>query len=87
MNFIEEFRNRLSLWSSALRLSVDMNAIDEREFAVDHSEIDFNRLYSISYDNSYKNIPLNDSGFTMRSPFSFVTKLNINREEVYDNVR
>lgn len=87
VNFIEEFRNRLSLWSSALRLSVDMNAIDEREFAVDHSEIDFNRLYSISYDNSYKNIPLNDSGFTMRSPFSFVTKLNINREEVYDNVR
>ncbi len=87
VNFIEEFRNRLKLWSSALRLSVDMNAIDEIEFALDHSEIDFNRLYSITYDDSYRGVPLNDSGFTVRSPFNFVTKLKIEREEVYDDVR
>lgn len=87
VSFIEEFRNRLALWSSALRLSVDMEAIDEREFAVDHTEIDFNRLYSISNDNTYKSIPLNNSGFIVKSPFSFVTKLQIEREEVYDNVR
>jgi hypothetical protein len=87
VSFIEEFKNRLALWSSALRLSVDMEAIDEREFAIDHSAIDFDRLYSISYGDSYKRIPLNDSGFTLKSPFGFVTKLNIEREEVYDNVR
>jgi hypothetical protein len=87
VSFIEEFKNRLALWSSALRLSVDMEAIDEIEFALDYSAIDFDRLYSISYGDSYRSIPLNDSGYTMRSPFGFVTKLNINREEVYDNVR
>ena len=86
VNFIEEFRGRLSLWSSALRLSVDMDAIDEKEFAIDHSEIDFNRLYSISYDDNYKGVPLNESGYSVRSPFSFVTKLIIEREEVYDDV-
>lgn len=86
ISFIDEFKSRLSLWSSALRLAVDMEALDETVLATDNSEVDFDRLYSICMKHSLRKIPLNESGLYINSPFNFVDALLIEREEVYDNV-
>jgi len=85
IGFIEEFKNRLSLWSSALRLKVDYESLDEVTLFDDYSEIDFYHLYSLSLGDRYKSIPLNDTGYSVQTPFIFAEQLQIEREEVYDD--
>lgn len=86
MGFIGELKSRLALWGSALRISLDMEAVDNT-FMGTQSKTDFYNLYSLSLSQSYKRVPLNDTGFYVETPFDFVEELQINREEIYDDVR
>ena len=87
IGFIEEFKGRLSLWSSALRLKVDFDVLDELVlYGEDESEIDFYNLYSLSLGDGTKKIPLNDTGYPVDTPFIFAEQLRIEREEVYDDI-
>ena len=86
IGFIEEFKGRLALWGSSLRLSVDYDAIDDTPQEDEVDEIDFYHLYSLSLGDYYKSIPLNDTGYPVQTPFNFAERLLIEREEVYDDI-
>lgn len=86
MGFIDELKERLALWGSALRLSLDLEAVDNTVIG-SYSKIDFYNLYSLSLSQAYKRIPLNETGFYVDTPFDFVDELQINREEIYDDIR
>lgn len=86
IGFIDEFKGRLSLWSSALRVPINLDAIDEILLISDKNDIDFYNLYSLSLGDYYKTIPLNDTGYPVETPFNFVDQLLIEREEVYDDI-
>lgn len=80
---IEILLGKLSLWSSAMHIKVDLKSVDAIEL-VDEM-IDYDELYSFS--KKEHEVPLNQSGATVKSPYSFVEQLIIEREEVYDNAR
>ena len=86
MGFIGELKDRLALWGSALRLSLDMDAVDN-SFKGTQTKTDFYNLYSLSLSQNYKSIPLNDTGYYVDTPFDFVEELQIEREEIYDDIR
>ena len=86
MGFISELKSRLALWGSALRLSLDMEAVNNT-YMGSQSKTDFYILYSLSLSQSFKRVPLNDTGFYVETPFDFVEELQINREEIYDDIR
>lgn len=86
LGYIDEFKSRLVLWSSALRLAIDTDVLDEAEMMIGYSTIDFDMLYSIGSETRNHKIPLNQSGLYIKTPFDFVNALVIEREEIYDNV-
>ena len=54
-----------------------------------HPEIPpkMNSIYRFEINTDTKNIPINDTGYYVTSPYKFVSKLNVNREEIYEAVR
>ena len=78
---IDVLQNKISLWSSAMHIKVDLKSVDAIEL-VDEM-IDYDELYSFAKREHA--VPLNQSGATVNSPYSFVEQLIIEREEVYDN--
>lgn len=86
IGLIDEFKSRLTLWSSAMRISINLDALDETEMMLRNSSIDFDLLYSINSEDTDRRIPLNQSGMYIKTPFNFVDALVIEREEIYDNV-
>ena len=87
LEYIEDFKNRVLLWGTAFGLNLDKDALDEQMMGQMSGSIDFYNLYSFSLDRSYNSIPLNNSGNMVYSPFGFVSELQIDREEIYDDVR
>lgn len=83
---IEIFLAKLRMWSTAYRLKVDFDdkLIDE------HMTVDImtlpsqNTMYTFETGGSYP-VTLNSSGMTVDSPFSFIDRLVITREELYDD--
>lgn len=82
---IDIFLSKLSLWSSALHIKVDPTSVDAIELIDNLAEdIDYDSLYSFDVGKDFV-VPLNQIGVTISSPFGFVEKIEIEREEVYDN--
>lgn len=82
---IDIFLTKLSLWSSALHVKVDMKSVDAIELMDDlDGDIDYDSLYSFDVGKDFT-VPLNHIGIDIESPFGFVERIEIEREEVYDN--
>lgn len=74
---------KIKIWTRAFNLKdVDTSEIEEYvEVNLEEKPAE-NSLYTFDYDESYP-VMLNDSGKTVSSPFSFVQKIKIEREELY----
>lgn len=82
---INIFLSKLSLWSSALHIKVDPTSVGAIELVDTLAEdIDYDSLYSFDVGKDFV-VPLNQIGVTINSPFGFIDKIEIEREEVYDN--
>ena len=82
---IELFLSKLSLWSFALHIKVDMESVDAIELINEMVwDIDYDTLYSFDVGKDFA-VPLNRIGVDIESPFGFVEQIEIEREEVYDN--
>ena len=82
---IDVFLSKLSLWSSALHVKVDMKSVDVIELIDDLAgDIDYDSLYSFDVGKDFI-VPLNRIGSDIESPFGFIERIEIEREEVYDN--
>ena len=83
---IDVFLNRIRDWGIAYHLGLDYDLpVSEEKYMVnlmdDPSE---NALYTFDVGNTYP-VSVNRTGFTIDSPFDFITKLEILREELYDD--
>lgn len=82
---IQRLIAKISLWSAALHVDVDLQSVNAIELMDDAGEgINYDELYYFLYQE-YE-IPLNQTGAGIRSPFDFVERLIIEREEMYDDV-
>ena len=82
---IELFLSKLSLWSSALHIKVDVKSVDAIELIDEMAwDIDYDSLYSFDVGKNFV-VPLNHIGVDIESPFGFIERIEIEREEVYDN--
>ena len=82
---IDILLSKLSLWSSALHVKVDLSSVDAIELIDDlDGDVDYDSLYSFDVGKDFA-VPLNRSGIDIGSPFGFVERIEIEREEVYDN--
>lgn len=79
------FLAKLSLWSSALHIKVDLSSVDAIDL-IDNLDdnLDYDSLYSFDVGKDYV-VPLNRIGIDIDSPFGFIERLEIEREEVYDS--
>lgn len=79
---------RLKEWSKAYHLDVDFTSKrPENTVEIDISREPFeNKLYAINSGDFYSVI-INNSGMNMDSPFDFVVRIEIDREELYDDER
>ena len=82
---IDMFLAKLSLWSSALHIKVDLSSVDAIDL-IDNLDdnLDYDSLYSFDVGKDYV-VPLNRIGIDIDSPFGFIERLEIEREEVYDS--
>ena len=80
--------SRLKGWSKAHHLDVDFSSIrPETRVELDITQTPFeSKLYSINSGNLYP-VAVNNSGMNMYSPFDFIAKIEIDREELYDDER
>ncbi len=70
-------------WSKAYFLKIDFdNPAIGNSFNVDMSENSY--IYTFEYGKMYP-VALNNSGVDIEAPFSFIKKLEITREELYDD--
>ncbi|MGN1251004.1 MAG: hypothetical protein ACI4XW_13095, partial [Candidatus Spyradocola sp.] len=82
---IELFLNKLSLWSAALHVKVDMSSVDVIDRIDDfNGDVDYDSLYCFDVGKDFR-VPLNRIGISIASPFGFVERIEIEREEVYDH--
>jgi len=77
---------KLKVWSTAYHLKVDYDAPSIDEDATVDTAIapEKNPLYTFESEVAYP-IPVNNSGLNIDSPLSFAKKLEIVREELYDD--
>ena len=80
--------SKLKVWSTAYHLNSDFETpiIDEDATVDVYLAPNRNTMYTFEYGNSYS-VPVNNSGEKIESPFGFVEKLEIVREELYDDNR
>ncbi len=83
---INLFLEKIHSWSKAYYLDVDFNVsyVDERanvDISVSPTE---SKLYTFESGSSHP-VEINNSGVFVESPFSFIKKLEIVREELYDD--
>jgi len=83
---VEIFLEKMSLWSAALHAEVDMLSVDAIELMDEgHGEANYDILYTLS-NGKHSIVPVNHTGGSIQSPFTFVERIEIEREEVYDDV-
>lgn len=81
---INTFLNKIKLWSQAFYLDTDFEFDCYESVPVEYSLSSKTYYrYTFEYNEAY-DVIINRSGEYIDSPFSFVTKLNIQREELYD---
>ena len=76
---------KIKIWAKAFNIKdVDVSEIEEYvEVNLEEKPAE-NSLYTFDYDEDYP-VMLNNSGKTVSSPFSFVQKIKIEREELYQD--
>ena len=85
---INAFLGRLKQWGKAQHLNLDLESRrPDSRITVDTtvSPAD-NKLY-VFEAGKYSSVEINHSGLTMQSPYSFTKKIEILREELYDDER
>ncbi|MBQ1332281.1 MAG: hypothetical protein IIY36_05040 [Lachnospiraceae bacterium] len=85
---INAFLGRLKQWGKAQHLNLDLESRrPDSRITVDTtvSPAD-NKLY-VFEAGKYSPVEINHSGLTMQSPYSFTKKIEILREELYDDER
>ena len=82
MKGIEILLDRIALWSTALQLKINMDSVSAVRLEEDR-EVDYDRIYS--FPEADVEIPLNNSGNTVDSPFAFIDQLIVEREEAFDD--
>lgn len=79
------FRGRVEKWAKAFYVPISFERNLGKEFAVD---VDVkprdNRLYTFDYNKEYS-IPFNYTGERVKSPFSFIGRFIIEREEIFND--
>lgn len=82
--FLVDLKN----WSVAFHLPVNLEAVEIDEGLVVDAEIApcANPLYTFESRASYT-VPVNFAGDVIESPFGFISRLHIMREELYDDAR
>ena len=83
---IDLFLSKLQTWGEAFHLDVDYERPeinDEVVVDVMTPPID-NLMYSLEYGHNY-DIEVNKSGMKIQTPFAFISRLDLVREELYDD--
>ena len=81
---IDLLTEKILQWSNALHTEIDVSSQERAEFIEDMPDItDFDSLYTLESEK-IRMVELNRMGVYVESPFEFVNKLVIVREEVYD---
>ena len=82
---INSFLNKLNRWVSAFDLDVSFDPDDDVNFSFDYDvKPQYSNTYSIA-SNREKKITINDSGNYIYSNFEFIERLNLEREELYND--
>ena len=81
---ITQLLNQFEKWNRAFHMKTDFSEHYYQEIEPDiYISPRTNRQYSLEYGKNYT-VPLNDSGCVVDSPYDFVSKLELSREELYD---
>lgn len=81
---VVHFHNLLGHWREALQLDVDMNNEEATKSLADiKPSLDVESLYALktSFNTT---VEINKTGYFISTPYDFVEKVNIEREEVFD---
>lgn len=78
--------SKLNVWSRAYQLDVDfITKHPGTRIELDITQTPFeNKLYEINSGDFYS-VAVNNSGMNMDSPFNFIDRIEIDREELYDD--
>lgn len=87
MRAVNLFLDKLRKWSRAFYMDTNFNPETQDNFRIDiELSPQNNYLYTFENGKEYA-VPLNETGDEVISPFEFVKKLNIDREELFDHAR
>ncbi len=82
--YIEQMVEKIRKWSKSMFLSVNFSETPDTDSLENYSYLLYSdKLYTLNDDEEYS-IPLNESGKDIVSPFVFVKKLSIEREELFE---
>lgn len=85
---INSLLSRINRWVTAFYLDVSFDINDEENFVIDCVEKpQTNITYTFFSTNQTKKVAINNSGDYIESPFDFVERLCLEREELYDEYR
>lgn len=80
-----DFKQKLEEWGKAVYVKFDYDDSDREEIDYNSDNVpDLKTLFSISTDKVHK-IPVNDSGNFMSTKYNFIEKIEVIREELYDD--
>lgn len=81
------FLDKLRKWSRAFYMDTNFHPETQDNFRID-TELSPQNNYLYTFENGKEYaVPLNETGDEVISPFEFVKKLNIDREELFDHAR
>lgn len=85
MKAINFFSDKVKKWGESFYLSINFDKEVREDYSLD---VDIppseNALYTFDSKRDF-DIPMNESGLEVVSPFEFISKLRIEREELFDN--
>lgn len=82
---IDILLEKLTNWCTALHVKVDLRSVEAVKLLdEDFDDIDYDKLYQFDPGERHP-VPINQSGLYAASPYSFVERLLIQREEVYED--
>lgn len=85
---INSLLSRIKKWVSAFYLDVSFDINDEANFVINYIEKpQTNVTYTFVSNNQANKVAINNSGDSIESSFDFVERLNLEREELYDEYR
>lgn len=81
------FLDKLRKWSKAFYLDTNFSPVTKDNFRID-IELSPQKNYLYTFENGKEYaVPLNETGEVIQSPFVFVKKFNIDREELFEHDR